>query len=157
MKRITMLGVWGLCVGLAVGCGRTDDADSNARDEDDIDIAETTTVEETGCLTAAGGRFVLTALESGGATAETELYQLVGSDDDLRQHVGKEVRVIGMAEPAQVATVRESSAPAPTGTSGDAGDRGAEVRTEAQTRLETRRMRVTSVNATGDDCPAAPR
>jgi hypothetical protein len=156
MKRIAMLGVWTLCLGWSIGCGgRTDDRSDTARDADDIDIAETTTVEETGCLTSSGDRFVLTALETGGSTAETELYQLVGSDDELRKHVGREVRVTGMAEPAQVATVRESSAPAPTGTSGEAGS-GAQVRTESQTRLETRRMRVSSVNATGDGCPAAP-
>jgi hypothetical protein len=163
MKPIGILGVWGLCLGLTAGCGgRSDEnAAEQARDDNDIDISETTTVAETGCLTASGDRYVLTALESGGGAAATELYQLIGSEDELRQHVGREVRVSGMAEPAQVATVRESSAAAPTGTAGaeQGANRGTqpEVRTEAETRLETRRMRVTTVTPTGDECPASTR
>jgi hypothetical protein len=152
MKRFGMLGVWGLCLGLAVGCGGgTDNRPADeARDDDDIDIADTTTVVETGCLTAAGDRFVLTALEKGGAV-QTELYQLVGSGDELRKHVGREVSVTGVAEPAQVAELRDSSPATPTGTAGADGNRP-QVQTQTQTRLETRRMRVATVTATGDDC-----
>jgi hypothetical protein len=158
MKRIGMLGIWGLCLGLTVGCGGAsdDNAADEARDDNDIDISETSTIVETGCLTASGERFVLAALESGGGT-RTELYQLSGSEDELRQHVGREVRVTGMAEPAQVATVRESSGAAPTGTAGAAQGSQAEVRTEAETRLETRRMRVGTVTPTGDECPSTAR
>jgi hypothetical protein len=159
MKRIGMLGVWGLCLGLTVGCGgRSDETPAEeARDDKDIDISETTTVTETGCLTSSGDRFVLAALETGGPAAETELYQLIGSENELRQHVGREVRVSGMAEPAQVATVRESSAAAPTGTAGAPQGAKPEVTTQAETRLETRRMRVTTVTPTGDECPASGR
>jgi hypothetical protein len=153
-----MLGVWALGLGLTVACGGAADRPAaDARDENEIDISETTTVTETGCLTAAGDRFVLTALEGGGG-AETELYQLIGAEDQLRPHVGREVRINGMAEPAQVANLREASPATPTGTAGgdaQAGDGArAEVRTESQTRLETRRMRVTSVVPTGDECGA---
>ena len=157
MKRVGMLGIYGLCLGLTVGCGSrsAENAAEEARDDQDIDISETTTITETGCLTASGDRFVLAALESGGAgAAATELYQLVGLESELRPHVGREVRVNGMAEPAEVATVRESSsAEAPTATAGEQGTQP-QVRTDAETRLETRRMRVTSVAATGDECPA---
>jgi hypothetical protein len=158
MKRIGMLGIWGLCLGLAVGCGGRSDnnAAEEARDDDDIDISETSTIVETGCLTASGERFALAALESGGGT-RTELYQLSGSEDELRKHVGREVRVTGMAEPAQVATVRESSGAPATGTAGAAQGTQPEVRTEAETRLETRRMRVATVTPTGDECPASAR
>ena len=152
MKRFAFFGVCGLCLGLSLGCGRTDNrSDSSAADRD-VDISKTVTLEETGCLTASGDRFVLTALEANGGAAETELYQLVGVEDQLRQHVGREVRVTGMAEPAQIATVRESSAPAPVGTAGAKDGAQPEVRTESQTKIETRKMRVTTVNATGGDC-----
>lgn len=157
MNRMGIWGAWGLCLGLCVGCGGGDRPADETRAADDIDIAETTTITETGCLTSAGDRFVLTALEGGGG-AQTELYQLIGAEADLRPHVGREVNVSGMAEPAQVATVRETSPAGATGTAGGgaAADAGAgvqaEVRTESETRLETRRMQVTSVTPTGDEC-----
>jgi hypothetical protein len=153
------LGVWALGLGLTVGCGgATDRPAEEARDDNDIDISKTTTVTETGCLTSSGDRFVLTALEGGGAAA-TEMYQLIGAEDQLRPHIGREVQVNGMAEPAQVATLREAAPASPTGTAGDdrqAGNgTGAQVTTEAMTRLETRRMQVTSVTPTGDECTGA--
>lgn len=158
MKRVGIYGVWGLCLGLSIGCGgATDRPADEARDDNDINVSETTTVTETGCLTSADDRFVLTALEGGGA-AQTEMYQLIGADEQLRPHVGREVSVSGMAEPPQVATVRETSPASPAGTAGSnegaqAGTQ-AEVRTEAETRLETRRMRVSSVTPTGNECTA---
>jgi hypothetical protein len=160
MRRIPAFGVWACSLALCIGCGgRNDDGRTDERDDDDLEIAETSTIVETGCLTATGDRFVLTALEGGGR-AETEMYQLVGSVENLRPHVGREVQVTGVAEPAQVADIRERSASAtPTGTSGTQTKDGTQpqVQTEAQTRLETRRMRVSSVTATGDDCAGAIR
>lgn len=163
MSRINVLGALVLGASLGIGCGAGDRAEAERQDareaEVDIDIAETATVEETGCLTASGGRFVLAALESGGATqaapdsggaTQTELYQLVGQEDELRKHVGKSVRVTGAAEPAQVAELRESSPAEPVATGGDSRS---QVQTQSQTRLETREMRVATVTPTGDDCP----
>jgi hypothetical protein len=152
MRRIAALGVCGLCLSLSIACDRTAAERDEARD-DKIDMADTTVVTESGCLTASGGRYVLTALETGAGA--TEMYQLVGNEDELRKHVGREVRVTGDAEPAVVADVRETTAAAPVGTSGNAGSAEAQVQTEARTRLETRKMRVGTVAPTGDECAGA--
>jgi hypothetical protein len=85
--------------------------------------------------------------------AETELYQLVGNEDELRRHVGREVRVTGDAAPAQVADVRQIAPGTAVGTSGDT-EPEAEVRTEARARIETRQLRVSAVSPTGDECAA---
>lgn len=161
MRHAGLMGAFAMCLGLTIGCGGGVERPEVDRSENDIDVAETTTLSETGCLTASGDRFVLAALETDGG-AQTELYQLIGMEDELRQYVGREVNINGMAEPAEVATLREASPAAPAGTAGteaqtDSGaQRGtrpeAEVRTEAETRFETRRMRVTSVTPTGAEC-----
>lgn len=156
MRRIALMGIWGLCAGVAIGCGGSPEVAREEVADNKIDIAKTTPISETGCLTASGDRFVLTALESGGI-AETEMYQLVGQEAALRPHVGREVTITGDAEPAQIAELRESTAaPAPVGTSGEAGVEP-QVSTQAQTRLETREMRVVTVTPTGDECAAPGR
>ena len=150
MRRTTQFGVGVLCVSLSIACGGR----SNAEDDDpndDIDIEKTSTVEETGCLTGSGDRFVLTALER--ETAETEMYQLVGDNAELRKHVGREVRITGDAEPARVAELRESATS--TGTAGSSERPQAQVTTQAQTRLETRQLRVATVAPTGNECPTS--
>ena len=134
--RKTTLTIWALSAGLSVACSGS----------------KRVGVSETGCLIASGERFILAALETG-AQPSTELYQLAGMDDDLRKNVGREVRVTGLAEPASVAEVREISPSTPVATSGSADDgTQPQVRTEANTRLETRRLRVQSVTATGKEC-----
>jgi hypothetical protein len=129
-----MCGVWGLCASLSFGC---------------VAPNVTTGLTEVGCVTTAEDRYVLTSHESGDRTA-TELYELIGTPDDLRAHVGREVLVTGEAEPARIAEVRETGAATPVGTAGS--DAGAQVRTESQVRLETRKLRVVSVTPTGDQC-----
>ena len=108
---------------------------------------------QTGCLTGSEGQFVLTDLEPGNTetqpSATTETYQLVGNVDELRQHVGKQVRVTGEAEQADVVEARESTPPTPTATTGDGKP---QVSTQSQTRVEVSRLRVSSVTPTGDDC-----
>jgi hypothetical protein len=155
MRRISLFGVWACCLALSVGCGGRSEEGPAADPDDDVDIEETTTIVETGCLTAKGDRFVLTALERGGRRAETEMYQLDGNGEVLQRHVGREVRVTGIAEPAQVAEVTERSPATPAGTAGTADGTQPQVQTQAQTRLETRSMRVATVTPTGEDCTEA--
>lgn len=158
MMRAGWLGALGLCASVSLACGASPEEQRNDPN-DDIDIEETAAISETGCLTASGGRYVLTALEAGGG-ASTELYQLVGNEDELRPHVGREVRVTGDAEPAQVAELRDSGTSAPAGTAGSTQGAAqppgnqAQVRTEASTRIETRQLRVATVQPTGDACPS---
>ena len=155
MTTRTNLAVVGvLCAGLTVGCGRTED-DNRDPAGNDAEITTSAPIVETGCLTASGDRFVLTALETtkDAGVPQTELYQLIGEGDELRQHVGKAVRVTGEAAPAQVAELRETSPAQPAESRGTAGADEGRVQTESQTRLETRQLRVQSVTPTGDDCP----
>jgi hypothetical protein len=153
MKRASMAGVFALCLGLTVACGgNKDEADIAERDPKvgDRGDGRPMAITETGCLTAQGDRFVLTALESAAAagTAKpepgaagsqkpgqgaaesrsadaqptTESYQLIGNEDELRPLVGKQVRVSGEADPPKVAEVRETTPPsAASGATGTAG------------------------------------
>ena len=138
MRGTAFCSAWLLCASLSLACRPASQA---------------TAVTEVGCLTAAGDRFVLTSLESG-ERPSTELYQLFGTSDELREHVGREVLVTGEAEPAGIAEVRETTPATPVGTSGANIQAAPQVRTESQVRLETRQLRVLTVTPTGDDCPA---
>jgi hypothetical protein len=173
MNRFHTFSAAIVCVAVAAGCGggnreTTDErertpATNNAAVETDEPTGRPAPISVTGCLTAAEGRFVLTELSGdtktpgGGGQPTTETYQLTNADEQLRPHVGKQVRVNGEAEPARVAEVRESSPAAPATPAGTAGQLSATnqptVSTETRTRLETRRMSVTSVTPTGQDCP----
>jgi hypothetical protein len=126
--RASAAGAFVLCLGLAAGCGGSnkDEQGSAASNDQNTAQGRPAPVTQTGCLTARGDQFVLTDLDRGTTRAPdqaaTETYQLIGNTDELRQHVGKQVRVNGEAEPAQVAEVRETTPAAPqpnaTGTSG---------------------------------------
>lgn len=176
------VGVWALCGVMAAvsvsACGGRDRdapeggtaASGDARPEP---------ITATGCLTAQGDRFVLTDLQRAAETektaadeAATDTYQLIGADDQLRPHVGQQVRVNGEAEPPAVAEMRESTPATPTagatGTAGQAqspqpkqnpenaqqGAAAPQVRTETETRMEVAQLRVQSVTPTGDSCAA---
>ena len=153
MKRVSV----GLAIVISLfGCGRGERDAENRAGGDAEKTAEVrpVPVNETGCLTARGDQFVLTNLERGeGAT--TEAFQLIGNEADLRQHVGKQVRVSGEAEAPKVAVVQESTPPPadsrPQGTTGGADPK---VTTQAQTRMEIRKLNVTSVQPTGEACAA---
>jgi hypothetical protein len=113
-------------------------------------------VNVTGCLTAAGDRFVLTQLRESDST--TDAYQLVNADDQLRSLVGQQVRIGGEAEAPKVAVVREHEVGVAangqaTGTSGT-GDAEPNIRTQETAKIATRRMSVLSVTPTGDRCAA---
>jgi len=186
MKRVSAAGVFVVCLGLTAACGGgNNDETQIAEREPEVsgrDENRPVPITQTGCLTASGDRFVLTALESGSAPARggqqqqgganagaqgqatTESYQLIGDAEELRQLVGKQVRVNGEAEPAKVAEVRESTPPTDasgaTGTTGQAQPAKPgepQVSTSTQTRLEVTQLRVQSITATGESCnPARP-
>ena len=129
-------------------------------------------IEVTGCLTGADDRYVLTELDRADtgttiASPSTESYRLIGDASVLRQHVGQQVRVSGMAEAPDVAIIRENSPAAPAappavGTGGDQsparGDSpagsgaGPKVSTQQQTRLETSALQVRSITGSGTRC-----
>ena len=150
MKRPAMYAAIALALASAAACA------------DNRDPAEIKSeLEVTGCLTGVGDRFVLTELDRTNtgttvASPATESYQLIGDASVLRPHVGKQVRVSGMAEAPEVTIVRESSPPAPAaqpgvGTAGEAGAQP-KVSTEQQTRLEISSLRVRSVTPSGSSC-----
>ncbi|MGE0450446.1 MAG: hypothetical protein AB7Q29_12805 [Vicinamibacterales bacterium] len=136
-----------------------------------------TMIVETGCVTAHEGRFVLTDLqpagtrdvEPGGSAAvvaarpTTEAYVLVGAEQDLRQHVGEEVRVTGEAVPDHVVNLENLHPmvhPRATATSGtSASDAhaadGARIATGYQLRMEVSEMNVQAVQPTGQACQSS--
>jgi hypothetical protein len=156
MKRARVLGIVAMCT-IVVACGGNRDRDdANAPGDGKTAEVRPATVTQMGCLTARGDQFVLTDLERGEGEATTETFQLIGSDDELRQHVGKQVRVIGEAEASRVAVVQESTPPPatdakPQGTTGGADPK---VSTQSETRVETRKLTVSSVQPTGASCAA---
>ncbi len=130
------------------------------------------TVLEDGCVTASGDQFILTDLEPGEAQEglqhqpgaaprpTTEAYLLIGDNERLRTLVGRRARVVGEADPAQVAEIREltpmvRASAETTEAIGTAGGNGEpRVSTAQEIRLEIHRLRVTSANLTGDSCQA---
>jgi len=114
----------------------------------------------TGCLTASGGRYVVTVLDQSTPVPTTTTYQLTsGATNDLQQNVNREVRVAGEADAPRVADVREAPTPA-VGTSGQdthASDQQPQPRvsTQESMRFVVRDLKVLSVTPTGDPCPAA--
>lgn len=158
------VGVWALLAGMTVACGGSREAEPQ---REGSAAAEPVSQEaqgrpapiiETGCLTGTGNRFVLTGLQSAAGTQQatqqrttTSTYQLVGMEDELRKHVGRQVRISGEAPPPQVAEVREATPSAQVGTAGQPSA-NAQVTTETQTRFEVTQLRVQSVTPTGDEC-----
>jgi hypothetical protein len=76
----------------------------------------------------------------------------MNADDQLRNLVGKEVRVTGEAQPTQSAETREVTPPAPTATAGETAE--PKVSTVEDTKLDVHKMTVASVAPTGDACAA---
>lgn len=116
-----------------------------------------------GCLTASGGHFVVTSLDSTTAVPTTTTYNVSGGNEgELRKQIDREVRVAGEADPAKVADVRDAPTPA-VGTSGAHAGRdvapGTEprVKTQESMRFAMRDLKVLSVTPTGNPCAAAPQ
>lgn len=125
-----------------------------------------------GCLTAADGDMVLTQLTPMAAEPDaersattdsvprpqaTEMYRLVGGEDELRPRVGQQVRVVGEADPPEVAIVRQTTPPAePRGATADdvaeAGGDTPTVSTTRQLRLEATELRVMTVTPLNRPC-----
>jgi hypothetical protein len=170
MKALNYLSTTVVCL-IVSACGgpdrdrslteRSSSASATAQVESEKPSGRPEPITVTGCLSSADGRYVLTELApnqgaGGPAQATTETYQLTDADEQLRQHVGKQVRISGEAEPARIADVRESTPATPptAGTAGQQTENRAAVSTETLTRLEMRHMSVKSVMPTGEDCPA---
>jgi hypothetical protein len=139
-----------------------------AAERDPSEMA-TSDVEITGCLTGKDNEFYLTELDRADtgttiAAPSTESYRLMGEAGVLRQHVGKQVRVAGLAKAPDVAIIRETSPAAPAGTpavgtSGTGAAAGTpgetpKVSIGQETRLEVSSLQVRSVTPTGGDCTA---
>lgn len=92
----------------------------------------------------------------GWAGPTTETYELIGLEDELRAHVGKQVTVYGQGDETRVAELRGLDPPAgATGTAGrQSGSPQAQVDTESRTRVEMRRLRILSVTPAGGLCAA---
>lgn len=153
MKRTILISI---CIGAAAlggACGRRD---ASSEQKNIFDLATQrapagaiapATVE--GCLTASGGRFMLASLDKESQT--TVVYQLINADDQLRNMVGKQVRVTGEAQATQSAEAREVTPPASAATSGKQ-EADANVTTVTDTKLDVHTLTVASATPTGDSC-----
>jgi len=132
-----------------------------------------------GCVTASGNDLVLTRLTSSGggpqtdqtdtrpstglpAAQATQMFTLKGMEDELRPHVGQQVRVRGEAQAPEVAVLRQHETSAPTGAAGAAQAPGAEgaagvqpqVTTMQKTRFESTELVVRAVTPLNRPCVA---
>jgi hypothetical protein len=154
MKRSILMSV---CIGalaLSGACSRHDNARTEKKNI--IDLAthpappgSIAPVTVDGCLTASGDKFMLASLDKDSSKAM--VYQLVNADDQLRNLVGKEVRVTGEAQSTQSAETRELTPPAPAATTGKPGPQP-KVSTVEDTKLDVHKMTVASITPTGDAC-----
>jgi len=156
MKRSILMSI---CIGAVALTGACSRQPSPAAEQDKKNILDLAThpaapgaiapVSVDGCLTASGERFMLTSFDK--ESSKTVVYQLVNADDQLRNLVGKEVRVTGEAEATQATETRAVTPPAPAATAGKSTD--ARVSTVEDTKLDVRKLTVASATATGDTCP----
>ena len=168
MTHVHMTAAVVSCLGLGVACSRPDSQENRAAHTDG---ALPVRVSVTGCLTASGDRFVLTSLLPGDTSEPlaratgrpypaTEVYELEGANQKLRQYVGWQVRVSGEAPPRAIAIVQEhspvlSASPSTVGTAGQSPsqvDGRERVSTQQQIRFEMTTLRVTSVTAISNLC-----
>jgi hypothetical protein len=114
MKRSVLISICLGAIALSGACSRRDNAQADRTNTQRI--ARTlsnwqripgaiSAVTVDGCLTASGGKFMLASLDKD--ALKTTVYQLMNADDQLRNFVGKEVRVTGQAEATQSAETRE--------------------------------------------------
>jgi hypothetical protein len=154
MKRGIPMSICIGAVALAGACGRHDS--SSPEQKNIVELAaqpakpgSIAPVSVDGCLSASGDRFMLASFDKD--SSKTIVYQLINADDQLRNFIGREVRVTGEAEALQSTEARAVTPPAPAATSGKPGA-GATVSTVEDTKVDSRRMTVASVTPTGDNC-----
>ncbi|PYR69661.1 MAG: hypothetical protein DMF88_05315 [Acidobacteria bacterium] len=157
MKRGILMSI---CIGsfaLTGACSRHDNNNTQTEKKNIVDLATqpatagaVAPVSIDGCLSVSGDRFMLTSLDKD--ASKTMVYQLMNANDQLRNLVGKKVRVTGEAQPTQSAEVRQVTPPAPAATSGTSNAEP-KVSTVEDTKLDVHKMTVASVAATGDTCP----
>jgi hypothetical protein len=161
-----------VALGLTTGCRRSADSGTPRL------------ISAEGCLTAGDGGLMLTRLTSAGdggpATVEpppagtavppqqsTEVFVLNGMENELRPHVGQQIRVSGEAPRQDVAIVQQQEPPAaatgstgtaPAGSAVGTGGTGVEpkVSTTQKTRFATTELLVRAVTPLDKPC-AAPR
>lgn len=146
---------------VAVGCGRSDEADAGPAPAASSASATGPEATVTGCLTASldGRSYALSPADSSALPAgqpipggTTISYELVGNLEDFRRHANQEVTARGRTElsatrEAEVARTDEATqAPAP-----GVGDTPT-VETKEEVQVEVRRLHVDSVVATGTPC-----
>jgi hypothetical protein len=139
---------------LSSACGRRDNAQSDNKSILDLatqkaPAGSVAPVSVDGCLSASGDKFMLASFDTN--SSKTTVYELMNADDQLRNLVGKEVRVTGEAQATQSAETREVTPPAPTSTTGETAE--PKVSTVEDTKLDVHKMTVASVTPTGDACP----
>ena len=156
--RLQSIGAFAIAAGLAAGgaaCSRGPSASqgtSNTPPETQTATASRTSMTTTvvGCLAAGDGAdtFVLNSARAEGANASAT-YQLVGTNaDELRGHIGEQVRVAGtVTSDTQVAA---RSMPQAEGDKAK-GTSGTPV-VQTQTDVQIRRLQVSSVSPQGQKC-----
>jgi len=154
MTRTILISICAGALALSVGCGRRDASQDNKKDILDLathpaPAGTVAPVEVIGCLTASGDRFVLSHADKD--NSKTIAYQLVNADDQLRPLVGREVRVTGEAQATQRAETRAITPPQATATSGNS-EPEAKVTTVEETKVDLKKLAVTSASPTGDAC-----
>jgi hypothetical protein len=154
MNRGILMSICIGAVALTPACSRRDNGQGDRKNI--VDLAthpvppgSIAPVTVDGCLTASGDRFMLASLDKD--SSKTMVYQLVNADDQLRNLVGKQVRVTGEAQATQSAETREVTPPAPAATAGKSGP-APTVSTVEDTKLDVHKMTVASVTPTGDTC-----
>ena len=154
MKRRILMSICIGAVALSGACSRHDN--TQAEKKNIVDLAthpvppgSVAPVSVNGCLSVSGDRFMLASLDKD--SSKTTVYQLMNADDQLRNLVGREVRVTGESQQTQSAEIREVTPPAPAATSGNSSAQP-KVSTVEDTKLDVRKMTVASVTPTGDTC-----
>lgn len=111
--------------------------------------AQATPERVTGCLRAgeSDGTFILTA-SSTDTRMPAATYQLLGSPEGFRDHVGHRVEVTGTVIAEQTASAQGATMPAEERAKGTSGT----PTVQSSTKIEVKRLQVASVTPVDGDC-----